>query len=238
MTPLELAQQLCLIDHSTYSTVVINELLGLSWQGKEAVNRAPNLTRVIGRLNKIASLCSYAVVTGASVSARKQALSLICAVMKHLLELQNFASLVAFSSSLQESSVFRMKKTFAALSPKKHQLIAQVKALFDSSSNYKVFRCLYQGCHSPCVPFIGIFLTDLTFTEEGNKDFTKGLVNFHKMMLLSDIISITLAHQSSPYKFPPNHAFTSWLESQPDIPPQTLYTISLVAEPRGSTVKV
>ena len=234
LSPMEIASQLSLVDYETYRTIQIDELLGLAWQDKTCQQRAPHLIQLIARLNKLSSLCTYAVITGSTISTRVKMISRICAVMKALLELQNFSSLIAFSSSLQDASVFRLKKTWAALGPKEQNVISQMKAIFESSSNYQVFRRLYEDCHSPCIPFIGIFLTDLTFTEEGNKDFVKGLVNFHKKMLISDIISAALRHQSTPYKFTPNPQFIAWLENQPLIPSKSLYSLSVIAEPRDS----
>ena len=37
-------------------------------------------------------------------------------------------------------------------------------------SNYKAFRELLATCTPPCLPYLGTFLTDLTFIEEGNPD--------------------------------------------------------------------
>ena len=35
--------------------------------------------------------------------------------------------------------------------------------------------------HTPAVPYVGVFLTDLTFICEGNPDFLHGgLINIHK----------------------------------------------------------
>lgn len=232
LEPEEIAQQLCLMDFHVYSSIDYTEWLGLAWQGKQGPERAPNLLAFISNLNKISSLCSYAVVSSTSVTRRKQVISRICKCMTHLLVMQNFGSLIALSSSLQESSVFRLKKTFSALSQSKLGLIQQMKAVFDPSSNYKVFRCLYNSCQGPCIPFVGIFLSDVTFTEEGNKEFVNGLVNFQKRSLISDIISQALAHQSNPFPFQPNESLIAFLQNQPEIDSNQLYSLSLVAEPR------
>ena len=47
------------------------------------------------------------------------------------------------------------------------------------SSSYKVYRnTLHSEC-MPCLPYIGVYLTDLTFIEDGNPDLVAGnLINF------------------------------------------------------------
>jgi hypothetical protein len=46
-----------------------------------------------------------------------------------------------------------------------------------------------------------MYLTMLTHVEEGNPNLVKGLVNFHKCLLLHTIISEILGFQSVGYKF-------------------------------------
>jgi len=44
---------------------------------------------------------------------------------------------------------------------------------------------LIHSCNPPCVPYLGMYLTDLAFIEEGTPNFTEeGLVNFSKMRMV------------------------------------------------------
>ena len=44
---------------------------------------------------------------------------------------------------------------------------------------------LFNSCDPPCVPYLGYYLTDLAFIEEGTPNFNDaGLVNFSKMRMV------------------------------------------------------
>lgn len=47
---------------------------------------------------------------------------------------------------------------------------------------------LIHSCNPPCVPYLGMYLTDLAFIEEGTPNFTEeGLVNFSKMRMVNSV---------------------------------------------------
>ncbi len=53
--------------------------------------------------------------------------------------------------------------------------------LFCYQGNYKHYRDRLSSTEAPAVPYVGVFLKDLTFICDGNPDYLRGgLINMHK----------------------------------------------------------
>lgn len=60
-----------------------------------------------------------------------------------------------------------------------------MKKKFLNSATGKYADFLFHSCNPPAVPYLGMYLTDLAFIEEGTPNFTEeGLVNFSKMRMV------------------------------------------------------
>jgi hypothetical protein len=55
----------------------------------------------------------------------------------------------------------------------------------------------------PCIPYLGVHLSDLTFIEDGNPDAIRGLINFTKRRFLFRVISEISRYQQNAYNLHP-----------------------------------
>lgn len=54
-----------------------------------------------------------------------------------------------------------------------------------SDGRFRALRDALHRCDPPCIPYLGLYLTDLSFIEEGTPTFTPdGLLNFSKMRMV------------------------------------------------------
>jgi len=65
--------------------------------------------------------------------------------------------------------------------------------------SYKMYRQHIKIVSPPCIPFLGVYLKDLTFIEDGNLNLVNGLINFSKRKQLSDVIQSLLQFQGHVY---------------------------------------
>lgn len=97
---------------------------------------------------------------------------------------------MALLAGLTSSPVFRLKYTWNDLPPKVRRLEETIENEMSSANSFKIYRELLKTRHPPLIPFLGIILSDLTFTEDGNPNNTpEGLINWGKRTLLSAVLT-------------------------------------------------
>ena len=94
---------------------------------------------------------------------------------------------VKILAAFHGSAVKRLKSTWALVPAETIQTLLEIDAVMSSDLNYKVqclaahqqrYRAYLRDCSRPCVPYLGIMLTDLTFLDEGNKNFVEGMKTY------------------------------------------------------------
>ncbi|CAB1320276.1 unnamed protein product [Coregonus sp. 'balchen'] len=113
-------------------------------------------------------------------------------------------------------------------------LMDKLQKTVSSEGRFKNLRETLKNCNPPSVPYLGMYLTDLAFIEEGTPNFTdEGLVNFSKMRMISHIIREIRQFQQTPYRIEHQPKVTQYLLDKTLIMDEdTLYDLSLKIEPR------
>ena len=71
--------------------------------------------------------------------------------------------------------------------------------LMSALGSYKNYRASIHSISPPCVPYIGTYLTDLTYIEDGNANNLEGVINFSKREMTSKVIKELMEYQQFPY---------------------------------------
>jgi len=74
----------------------------------------------------------------------------------------------AIIAGLNLTPVLRLKKTWELLPLATKKIFAELEKLIDPSKNMKNFRDIVASATPPIVPFLPIYLKDLTFMNDGN----------------------------------------------------------------------
>ncbi|CAG0925457.1 unnamed protein product, partial [Notodromas monacha] len=98
--------------------------------------------------------------------------------------LHNFNGVLQICSAFTNSSVFRLKKTWDRVSRTTKQTLDKLQKLVAADGRFRNLRDALHRCDPPCIPYLGLYLTDLSFIEEGTPTFTEDhLINFSKMRM-------------------------------------------------------
>uniref|UniRef100_A0A3Q2Q6Z4 Ras protein specific guanine nucleotide releasing factor 1 n=1 Tax=Fundulus heteroclitus TaxID=8078 RepID=A0A3Q2Q6Z4_FUNHE len=148
--------------------------------------------------------------------------------------LHNYNAVLEITSSLNRSSVFRLKKTWLKVSKQTKALIDKLQKLVSSEGRFKNLREALKNCDPPCVPYLGMYLTDLAFIEEGTPNYTEdNLVNFSKMRMISHIIREIRQFQQTAYKIDLQPKVAQYLLDKTFVlDEESMYEASLRIEPK------
>jgi len=123
----------------------------------------------------------------------------------------------------------------------KSKLFEELLELMSPDSNYTKFRNeLHFNIQPPCVPYLGVFLTDLTFLEDGNPDVLPGgsLINFDKRRRVATVIKEIKQYQQTPYCFSAVPIIKGFLLAGGEyVDENKCYKLSCELEPRDAKAK-
>lgn len=203
------------------------------WQNIKT--RSPFIMNRINHFNALSSFVSGTILSEPDLKKRIALLDYFIQTTAELRTLRNFESIIAIRSGLNNSAVFRLKKTWAGLSSKSLAISQSLATETASEKSYAELRRI--AAEGPCLPPLTIILTDLTFIEDGNVETLYGeplLLNLYKYSLLYSLLS-KFFKLFEKYKIDGlmkldwDHFFLNVSSSTSD---QDQYTQSLAIEPR------
>ncbi|KAL4889653.1 ras guanine nucleotide exchange factor domain-containing protein [Aspergillus ambiguus] len=243
--PMELARQFTIKESRIFCAILPEELLATEWM-KKTGSLAVNVRAMSTLSTDLAHLVADSILQLEEPKKRAATIKHWVKIANKCLELNNYDSLMAIICSLNSSMISRLKRTWEVVSQKTKNTLEYLREIVDVSRNYAVLRQRLQNHVPPCLPFVGTYLTDLTFVDHGNQpvrslpteDGEMAVINFDKHMKTAKIIS-ELQRFQIPYRLTEVPELQTWMQnelvrvrSNGEKSLQTFYRRSLVLEPR------
>ncbi|KAL4928085.1 Ras-GEF domain-containing protein [Aspergillus undulatus] len=235
----EIARQLTLMESSMYGKLQPRELLNKNWQKKESSNApspAPNVRALIRYFNQLSTWASTLILAEGDLKKRTQVIGHLVNVASACYHLQNYSAVVSVLSGLESAPVYRLGRTWAMVTERTCSILEPLQALISSDQNYQTYRDALRRVLPPSVPFLGLFLKDLVFIEDGNPAMTsEGLINFSKYSMLATTIHEAQRFQQASYSLYPVPELQEYLATQLQLAGDVyeLWQRSCELEPRG-----
>ncbi|KOS22769.1 Ras-specific guanine nucleotide-releasing factor 2 [Escovopsis weberi] len=243
---------------SIFCSILPEELLSSQWMKNGGVD-APNVKAMSTLSTDLSNLVAETILHHTEIKKRAAVIKQWIKIAHQCLELNNYDGVMAIICSLNSSTISRLRKTWDIISLKRKETLQHLQEIVEPSQNNKVLRTRLQDHVPPCLPFLGMYLTDLTFVDIGNPatkqlslgndaddDGTGGLtvVNFDKHTRTAKIIG-ELQRFQIPYRLTEVPELQEWMSAQIQRVHDgdqgnvqvTYYRKSLLLEPRESMPK-
>eukprot|EP01132_Coremiostelium_polycephalum_P000644 gene644-797_t len=234
ISTIEIARQMALIDQTLLSKITATELLSKKWNSKYEGNHriCPNILNMIGIFNHCSKWVSSEIVGERSSKRRIKKLKFFIKIAQHCYDMNNFNGLMLIISGLSSSSVTRLRGTWGGLSSHRRERFDALERFVNMEGNFKQYRVVLSDIKGPCIPFVGLYLMDLTFMDEGNPSYVGELVNFVKKRLEANSILRFLSFKNIPYCYEPVPFIQDIVLNSVPLSEKELYDKSIAIEKR------
>ncbi|XP_028267576.1 ral guanine nucleotide dissociation stimulator-like 1 isoform X2 [Parambassis ranga] len=267
------AEQLTRMDSALFVRVVPYQCLGCVWsQRDKKENMSPTIRATIAQFNAVTNQVIMSLLSppadasptsprlpASSPQQRARVIEKWIRVAQECRRLKNFSSLKAILSALQSNAVYRLRKTWAAVSrdgmatfdhlwetfPDENCVLTNRELLMEDGGQTPVDnispkiskRCplpTQMSASSGVVPYLGTYLTVLTMLDTALPDTVEGgLINFEKRRREFDVLSQIRALQAScsQHSHPHHPRIAAWLQGHKLLTDQESYELSIQLEP-------
>uniref|UniRef100_A0A6B2L6G7 Ras-GEF domain-containing protein n=1 Tax=Arcella intermedia TaxID=1963864 RepID=A0A6B2L6G7_9EUKA len=231
--PTEIARQLTLASMKIFSLINPRDLL--YWNSKAEEKKL----RIMDFINNFNYLCQWAIsfiLVGINEKQRGFFITHVIYVMIEAFSIGNYHCAVALLACLDGVAISRLKKSWCFVEETQINSLENIRNQLSANGNWKIYRELVQQRQDPCLPYIGVYLQDIFFIEDGNPSTSGELFNFEKMTQFSNCLQEIMRFFYIKYDFKSVPEIQETINSIKVFELKETHRISLTVEPREESV--
>ncbi|KAG1690873.1 hypothetical protein DVH05_027475 [Phytophthora capsici] len=197
LDPSIIAQQITLMEHYLFSKIKVSEVLA----SKRNAEKTPGYQRLRLLHNHISIWVVSQILMRGDVDQRAEILAYFIRVAGVLLSpLQNLDGFMAVMNAANDSSIFRLKKTWGRLPPQARDLWQELVALTEKGA--RPLNKFTKEATPPLIPYMGVVIQNVIALQEYPDRVEGDLINFKKIRSIGYLIQRMLSFQKTPYLLP------------------------------------
>eukprot|EP01127_Copromyxa_protea_P023138 TRINITY_DN8597_c0_g1_i1.p1 TRINITY_DN8597_c0_g1~~TRINITY_DN8597_c0_g1_i1.p1 ORF type:complete len:1344 (-),score=258.35 TRINITY_DN8597_c0_g1_i1:145-3867(-) len=229
LSPIEVAQQLTLLDYKFFDSIRPYELLSGGYAKADKELSAPNICKCTTYFNLVASWVSTEILKVPDLQSRQVVLTFMIEVLQNLIKYNNLASAFAVQLALRTAAIWRLTETLSGISDYLQQYVQVVVELCNPEHNFDKLRKHLEDHPAPGIPYLGMFLKDLIFINDGNKDGPS------KDAMIQGVLDQVASWQKQQPPFKTIPRIQNLLGNVWSLEEEKRFNISLLLEPRKKT---
>jgi len=189
------------IENEIYKRIQPNELLSQSWNNPEKACLSRNVVDCIQRANAVSFWVATSILLPVKLKNRIAVMTKFIEIAQYLRDVHNYNSLMGIIAGLSLAPVSRLKFTFAGLKRNEKEAFESLQELMNPTKSFQKLREALVASGKSVTPYIGMHLSDLTFIDEGNKNWINKedgtlCINMYKQNLIHISINKLLYFQN------------------------------------------
>jgi hypothetical protein len=228
----DVAEQLTLIEFHIFVRIMNSEFHKLNWKNTNK-KAGVNVNTMVERFNTVSYWVASEIVVQTDLKRRLALIKKFIGIAEQMREIGNFNGLMEIIGGLNSMAVTRLKATWEQVPKPLVELLASLNQLMDHVGNYLSYRNALKSVKLPALPYLGVYLRDIIFLDEGNPDYfdkEKQIINFEKLQLLGTTFCDIRKFQRIGFPFQKNRVMESFLLQLKVLPEEMLYKHSLLCE--------
>jgi len=179
-----------------------NLFVVIGWINKvsSTIFTAPLLACLIHPFNQVSAFVATEIISTPNPKHRLSILKQFILVCQYCLKFKNYQGLLGVVYGLQNTAVSRLS-CWKELQPKYSEMFEKMAEIVSPNFNWKFYRPVVDTESPPCVPYVGLFLADLTFICDGAPTkLDDGMVNWKKIHRINQQLTKIRHFQAGRYE--------------------------------------